>query len=257
LSFLRYFSLPLEGEQITKLRREVLASRTAGIAAGEPKTREAAALGAAAAVDKGVLLSPEALAEYAAAIDPEEGFNGEQGHPSEQEHPEDREKKRKDRPNSGEDREDPPETGALRKKIEALSEAYPLLDLLNRLPGKNGGRWMIFPFNFISGGVAYRVSLRILLKDTENDCEGTRLTLDILSKKGRWVFRLSGYGTAHSRADIGISPPLPRRALKTLKGEIQGLLGDFVEKIDVENQETPFWAEGVNREFPYSVNEEA
>jgi hypothetical protein len=263
LSFLRYFSLPLDGEQIAGLRREVLASRPAGTAAGEPKTRAAAALGAAAAMDKGVLLSPEALAEYAAAIDPEGGqsgdgeFNGKQGNSPEQEYPEDREKKKKDRPNSGESREDPLETGAIRKKIESFPANQPLVDFLNRLTGKNGGRWMVFPFKFTSGGVAYRVSLRILLIDTENGCEGTCLTLDILGKTGRWVFCLSGYGTAHSRADIGVSPPLPRRALKNLEGELQEFLGDLVEKIDVKNQETPFWAEGVNREFPLSVNEEA
>jgi hypothetical protein len=256
LSFLRYFSLPLEGEQIAQLRREVLASRMAGA----PKNREAAALGAAAAADKGIVLSPEALAEYAAAIDPEErppgdrGFNGEQGHPSGQEHPEGGEKKKRDRPGSGEDQEAPAETRTLRKKIETLPQHHPLLSLLNRLPGKNGRHWMVFPFNFTSGGVAFEVSLRILLTNTENAREKAHLTLDILGGKGRWVFCLSGYGTAHSRADIGVSPSLPRRVLKTLERELGELLGDFAERICVENQETPFWAEGANRGFPLPVN---
>jgi hypothetical protein len=261
VSFLRYFSLPLDGEMIAGLRREVLVFRAAGGPA-EAKGREAAALGAAAAADKGVVLSPEALAEYAAAIDPEGGqsgegeFNGEPGNSPGQDHPADREKRKKESPDSGECREDPPETGTLRKKIEAPSEHRPLLDLLNRLPGKEGRRWMVFPFTFTSGDVALRVSLRILLSNTEGGREEARLVLDIRSERGGWIFSFSGYGTPHSRADIGLYPSLPRRSLKNLEREFRKLLGNFAGTICVENREGPFLAEEENRTILSSVNEE-
>jgi hypothetical protein len=198
-------------------------------------------LAAAAAADKGILLSPEALAEYAVAIDPEEGqagekdFSGEPGNPG-QEDPQDRKKKKEPPPASGED----PEAGALRKNLEALPARRPLLDLLNRLPGKNGQRWIVFPFSFSSGGVAFKVSLRILLNDTGT---GSRLILDILSQKGRWFFCISGYGTGRSRADIGIFPPLPPENLKKLERELREVLGEFVEEIYTENREKSFLPE--------------
>jgi hypothetical protein len=130
------------------------------------------------------------------------------------------------------------------------------LDLLNRLPGKNGQRWIVFPFTFISGGVAFEVSLRILLNNTKMGPGETRFVLDISGKKGRWVFCLSGYGTGHSRADIGVFPPLPRRALKKLEGELRELLGDFAEVIHTENREKSFLAEEENRGTLASFDEE-
>jgi hypothetical protein len=262
LSFFRYFSLPLNGEQIAKLRREVLASLPAGVSAAEgvPQNRGTAgrgalALAAAAAADKGVVLSPEALAEYAAAINPEEGqtgdegFSGEPGNP-EQDPPQERKKKKEPPHTSG-------ETETLRKKIETLPAHQPLLDLLNRLPGKNAQHWMLFPFTFSSGGVAFKVSLRILLTEPRAGYDGTRLILDILSKKQYWFFCFSGYGTSHSRADIGVFPPLPPEGLKNLERELRGVLGDFAEEIHTENREKNFLAEEENWDTWPFLNEEA
>jgi hypothetical protein len=261
LSFLRYFSLPLEGEQIAKLRREVLASRPAGIAAGEQKTRAAVALGAVAAADKGIFLSPEALAEYAAAIDPEEGqsgdgeFNGKQGNSPEQQYPGREGEKRRNPSAAGGEGDDTPAAGDLRKKFESLPANQPLVDFLNRLPGKSGGRWIVFPFTFFSGDVAFRVSLRILLSSEGSGRDGPLLVLDIRGKRARWFFCLSGYGTAHSRADISLYPPLPRRALKIAEGELRKILGDFAEKIHMKNREAPFLAEEENQTPLPFVNE--
>jgi hypothetical protein len=250
LSFFRYFSLPLEGEPIAKLRREVLNSRLAGASlmegfpkGGKTADRGALALAAAAAADKGVVLSPEALAEYAAAIDPEEGQAGDGGlsGDSGQEHPQDRKKKKEPPPSTDDDQE----LGALRKERAVFPARHPLLDLLNRLPGKNGLRWIVFPFTFSSGGVAFKVSLRILLNDTGSSYGGTRLVLDILSKKRHWFFCLSGYGTSHSRADIGVFPPLPPGGLKKLERELREVLGDLAGEIYAENREKTFLAEEV------------
>jgi hypothetical protein len=211
-------------------------------------------------MDKGVLLSPEALVEYAAAIDPEEGqsgdgeFNGKQGNSPEQQYPEREREKRRDPSSAGEE-DDTPAAGDLRKKFESLPANQPLVDFLNRLPGKNGGRWMVFPFTFISGDVAFRVSLRILLSSGGSGHDETRLILDILGKRDRWFFCLSGYGTAHSRADISLYPPLPRRKLKIAEGELREILGNFAERIHMKNRETPFLAEEENRPPLPFVNE--
>ncbi|MDR1618529.1 MAG: hypothetical protein LBS06_05705 [Treponema sp.] len=54
------------------------------------------------------------------------------------------------------------------------AEKIPLLRFLNRIPGKNGRRWIVLPFSFTKGERRYEVSLRIML---EGDC--CRMALDM------------------------------------------------------------------------------
>ncbi|MDR3138298.1 MAG: hypothetical protein LBT95_01355, partial [Treponema sp.] len=259
IAFFRYFSLPLEGEALSKLRRDILLFRAA-LPEAPPRDRglhsPAAVLGAVAAADKGVSLSPEALMEYAAAIDPEKGQSGQGGteNSPDQGHPNSRERGEgdpadEDREDSGEEIRDP---GKLREKFETLGVRRPLLDLLNRIPGKDGRRWILFPFTFESGGVAIRVSVRILLKDAGG---GARLILDILGKKRRWLFCLSGYEIARSRAYVGISPPLSRQGLKLLKEGLGKALEGIAGEIHLENREERFPVEGEIQEGPLWINE--
>ena len=76
LSFVRFFSLPLEKNLLLQLRRESLGPPGGG---KEPGLREARALGAAAAADKGLSLDPQALEEYARAIIGNGGFGADPG----------------------------------------------------------------------------------------------------------------------------------------------------------------------------------
>jgi hypothetical protein len=237
LSFSRYFSLPLEPGLLLRLRREVLSLKTPG---------EAGALGAAAAADKGVELSPQGLEDYAAAI---EGFvrdGGEAGggrrggaearderRPPAGEYP-------------GEGAPEPPSGKDLRERALRTEADLPLPGLLNRLPGREGRYWMVFPFTWSSGGVAFRISLRLLLEsdrytyDDHNyidrnyidrnyiDQRVIRLALDIRGDRRRWSFTLDKPGTAGAETRVSLSPPLPAREWESLEAELRGLLGGSV-----------------------------
>jgi len=51
----------------------------------------------------------------------------------------------------------------LQCRITEILEERPLLDLINRIPGKNG-RWIVIPFSFCEDNVEFAVSLHILTK---------------------------------------------------------------------------------------------
>jgi hypothetical protein len=216
LSFSRYFSLPLEPGLLLKLRREVLSLKKPG---------DAGALGAAAAAGKGVELSPRGLEEYAAAI---EGFVRDQGDAG-------GEKDRRNRaPPEGEyggkaapvPEGEPPEGEELRERILRNEARLPLLDLLNRLPGREGRRWMVFPFTWSSGGLAFRISLRLVLdKPRYGSQRVLRLALDIQNDRRRWSFTLDKPGEAGAETRVSLSPPLPEAETESLRAELRDLLG--------------------------------
>jgi hypothetical protein len=216
-SFFRFFSLPFDPGLISRLRRETLSVK-AGETPGSPVlSREAAALAASAAADKGIALSAEALEEYARAlmgrIPLKDG--GTAGCPtaagkntSDGEAICDRPGRDKGGHNGGgpgtegggagpgqdgrragggskeggnrRNRAVPPEN--LRKKLESVESNSPLLAILNMLPGKNGQRWIVIPLNLESDDTVYTVSLRILLYGEEpSRCKAERLVLAIES----------------------------------------------------------------------------
>jgi hypothetical protein len=57
----------------------------------------------------------------------------------------------------------PPDPETFRRRVTAVLEKRPLLDLINRIPGKNGRRWAVLPFSFTREGVEFSVTLRVLL----------------------------------------------------------------------------------------------
>jgi hypothetical protein len=213
IAFARFFNLPLEPKTLTTLRREAL---------NQP-LREASALGAAAAADKGLELPAGALKEYAAAINgnrefglwqpegnPEEagknsgeggpgGGSGDSGNPQ-GEAPNDGASMGGGRGGfSGEkdrDRDaDPalPPLADIQTGIKAMLAEKPVLDLINRIPGKNGRQWVVLPFSFNQGGVEFTVSLRLLLGWNAPGAE--RLCADIKvsrpeKEQKRWIITL-------------------------------------------------------------------
>jgi len=235
VTFARFFSLPLEPKLLAALRREALGSRATG--------REAAALAAAAAADKGINLSERALAEYAAAIkggsfaqedaavpastdDPQKAGNH-SSHPEDQQANDTAEREPGQEPgnqeagtgnennnrNSGGSRNKPQPglqgkssplfdrplgnnlldgSKELQHRITEILEEKPFLDLINRIPGKNG-QWIVVPFSFSEDGLDFTVSLHILInKEAGKALVSGRLSADIkVSRLGqeqkRWL----------------------------------------------------------------------
>jgi len=210
IAFARFFSLPLEPKFLNSLRRDVLSLPDKGMA-----LREAAVLGSAAAADKGLKLGKKALGEYAAAIegslksfigksteepeinrqinDREDGEQQKQdtsqnpkggGSFSENEH-------RKDN-----DRQKDTANGNLKRQVTEILNEKPLLDLINRIPGKKG-RWIVIPFSYNQDGFELNVSLRILLYENNISFAESviieRLTADInIKRAGENITDLAG-----------------------------------------------------------------
>jgi hypothetical protein len=195
LSFFRFFSLPLTAESIANIRSRALgvplpdraenaggAENSGGAESGEAdgpggaelsqrqaiRFREAVALAAAAAMDKGEELDQKALEQYARAIDPRS--------------------RKEEAPRGGDDsgrsgQGDSPEGG---------NPGGAGLDLLNRRRGRGGKQWIVIPFTW-GPAEEYRVALRILVNSP--DARGfdekrtpDRMALDIAGKDAHWLF---------------------------------------------------------------------
>ncbi|MDR0448667.1 MAG: hypothetical protein LBH07_08355 [Treponema sp.] len=185
ITIARFFSLPLEPKLLNALRREVLEQAKSG-----KPIREAPVLGAAAAADKGIKLGEKVLAEYCAAIEGsikcfKKDSSSQTGRPQtsegqikdreNQEHGQGNQEtgtkadsgSRQDTKFRDESRTTEPKhfwnkAQDLQKKIEEILEERPLLDFINRIPGKNK-QWIVVPFSFIEHDLEITVSLRILL----------------------------------------------------------------------------------------------
>jgi hypothetical protein len=240
LGFVRYFSLPLEPGLLHRLRREALLPRSSSKSGGE-----AGALAAAAATAKGLRLTGEALAVYAAAIDP--GYRDPpKGDPGGGQ--KNREKRNSEDP--------PPEPGTIKKTAKEAETDSPLLKILNRLPGKNQEKWVVFPFNFASGGLLFQVSLRILLKNRGLGYEAERLALDISLASRRWLFVLNASKKAVPGIDLYVSPFPEGTTLESLEREIREALGPIGGDIHVKNPgKMSFFADSQDKTLR-SVNKE-
>jgi hypothetical protein len=272
ISFARYFSLPLNPGLLAQIRRESLSLTPEDPARAEeglsPKGRETgsfkttAALAAAAAAAKGVTLSRGALEKYAAAADPEypaknpesrdrtadsggnSGGGGSYGSGSGGRGREQGEGSRQAPP--GEQRRtggalnagDAAGADTLRDKIISAGERDPLLNLLNRLPGKNGQRWIVIPFSVANEAGEFRVSLRILLHEAPSGGSPGRLALDISGgdKNGfRWLFIFDKPPMGDPRLQARLWPPEGKKSLDFLKKELSRLLSLQQKQIILQN----------------------
>ncbi|WP_010257833.1 hypothetical protein [Treponema primitia] len=240
LSFIKFFSLPLDPKLIQQLRQEVLSLKPAQVRSG--------AQAAAATAAKGIVLSAEALAKYSVAIagDEHDGGAG----------PEDGASQGS---GTGRDGQDRSETGfhsgakhknqdglnpeQLRAMVERIEGEAPLLGILNKLPGKDGRRWIVLPFSFNAEGVDFKVSLRILLADSNTvpwkvECIALNVAAGHDGIQDRWAFTLEdavlpaaiGSGVpVFARALVSVYPPPEHPA--ALEGKLQELLGTVAKKI--------------------------
>ena len=184
IAFARFFSLPLEPKLLNSLRRDVLGPKTIN--------RETAAMAAAAAADKGIKLGEKAFTEYSNAL---EGFvknltkeqldefpayrrlydqakeesNSQQntGDDTGQGNPQGQEPKHRESGSGEQKKNQNNETGktasVVQQQITELLQKWPLLDFINRIPGKNG-RWITLPFSFIKDDLEISVSLNLYIK---------------------------------------------------------------------------------------------
>jgi hypothetical protein len=205
-------------------------------AASTPKTGrekaalEAKALAAAAAADKGLSLSPEALEEYAAATEGGAWFSGRrEGQPDEEDPP---------------DREETPDGEELEtvyRKANLPREKggeEGILSWLNRLPGENGQGWAVFPFKIRVRGVELRVSVRLLIKEhpffaSRRDADQGRLIVDIEGPAQNRRFLLERSG-GKSVMDITVYPGAS--GFSGQKGDIKALekeAGKFFDGMEI------------------------
>jgi hypothetical protein len=270
LSFARYFSLPLNPGLMAKIRRESLSAAPAEASRGEalsPRSRNAqsaAAFAAAAAAARGLELSREGLAAYAAAIDPD--YPEDSGDSAKSSCPD-----AEPGQNSGGDsgpggrkngergggapgnfgggprdgglnQDELVEPDSLREKILELEGQRPLLGFLNRIPGKNGESWISLPFTFIRGDMEYRVSLFIDAAASFSKLSPGRLGMDISGGPRdkplfRWFFRYDKLAGGESRLRARFWPPEPKGALRSFQKELAGLFFIQKNKIILQNDE--------------------
>ena len=265
LAFCRFFSLSPNSMMMGTLRRELLASGKASSpgTAGEKAALEAEALGIVAALDKGVVLSPEALVRYARCFgSPEESAGFWQGGGAPPDDGGDDPPERT--PDRAPEREEIPGLEELRAIAEEQIKKDKLLGLLNSLPGKNGQYWTVFPFKITVKGTELKVFIRLLKRELFCAGEDEYVIADIAGPKRQWRCFL-GKNDGKMRADIRVYPGLSPGALKSLRKEAERFLGETgslhyfrgFEEILVRNgEEVSSWVEDLCAESLPSVNKE-
>jgi hypothetical protein len=261
ISFARFFSLPLKPELLKHIRQQVFtntpnaeppnttatAKNNAPEAGTVFKNREAFSLAVIAAEGKGVELQPKGLETYAQAIDPElrrKQDGGQHG-----------QRKKNDDDNDSEE--------AFFQKIAAISagslekmafegmEKNPLLEILNRLPEKDGKRWIVFPFDFSDNDRDFKVSLRILLETDKTENRACCMALDIvirsISESGKvakqWLFVLE----PANRLSVYLHPEITPIRQVALVRDLSALLEIAPDRIYIKTKKEsfPFEKEGV------------
>ena len=256
LAFARFFSL--SPSLLGSLRREFLNSGKTPPALnnqgnetpqGREKTVfEARALTAAAALDKGVTLSPEAQTNYSRYLIPPET-------------PQEKKTGAEFSPGAGggrnkggdnEENEKTPEAEKIKAIAEEESKKDKLLDFLNKLPGKNSQHWAVFPFRIEVRGIELQVLLRILKRESLLAEESAFVIADISGPKRQWRCFLRERATG-VQADLRVFPNVSERTLKRLKKEAERFLGE----VTVGNRdESVSWVDDLYTESLPSVNKE-
>jgi hypothetical protein len=286
ISFARFFSLPIKPELMAAIRRQAMAqpsaaatptdvvkyaaaenasARTAADAGTAAKIREALSLAAAAAESKGVELHPKGLETFAEAIDPDwqkrqdSGGHGQRGRRNKNRHQQEEE----NAPAKIAAAKVAAITAAGLKQMALESvEKNPLLAILNRLPGKNGGRWIVLPFSFEEGGLEFKVSLRILLETDQASDRAVCMALDIAETERHWLFALesanglSAAGLPAKKLAVYLQPELPPKAVEPFINELSYLMGIPPARISIKNRTESFPCESnCGADLPRSINE--
>jgi hypothetical protein len=210
VSFAKFFSLPLNPALLANVRRQSVSGESP-----DPAIREARALACLAAADKGLELSGESLERYARLIsgqapspEPSEPSAGDTGE-NRQGSGAGKENFRADTGNGqGSAGEGPAGEGegnrggnqggspeALRKLAREAEAEEPLLGVLNRIPGRDGKRWLVIPIPLEDGEVRLYATLRLLVSppglsgaSAGSPGEVEQISLEINGGRGHWFF---------------------------------------------------------------------
>jgi hypothetical protein len=261
--------------------------------------QEALALGALASTAKGVELSPEALIRYARALlhgggaevpgedaetdSPREGRDAGTSGGRDSGAPEEKGggtfggapgKESPDRGGgyaAGKDgkargKEAPGKGASSGIREPALAAQEPLLDTLNRLPGKDGKRWIVLPFSLDGLDICLRMLLAPPAGSPAPLSAGLyrveQMGLDIRSGRGSWRFVLYPDARGKSGPEKRIPPlglrfscyPPPGQArIRALERELADLLE--LPAAGVHGEELPLFMESRDWILP-SINEE-
>jgi hypothetical protein len=133
----------------------------------------------------------------------------------------------------------------LREKVLGLEPA--LLGFMNRVPGRNGGRWIALPFTLAGDHLEYRVVLRILLDEPRAGGSPGRLSLDISggdrdSPALRWFFMYDKMPGESPRLQARFWPPEGKKTLFSFQKDLSRLLDLHPERIELQNnpEQVPF-----------------
>jgi len=272
ISFARFFSLPLKPDLMQDIRRQSFAETVQSNAVKQAaqnapdsettaKTREALSLAAAAAESKGVELQPGGLESFAQAVDPDWRRRQDEGRRKHEQHNKD---------DSDNEEENAPQKAApvdacdLKKMALESAEKNALLSLLNKLPGKDGRRWIVLPFDFRENGREFTVSFRALLDGGKTQVRAACLALDIAESsvsensalERRWLFVLEAANGPADRLAVHIQPELPPGKNAALVRELAALLEIKPERVSVNNKAENFPCEsGGGGDLLRSINE--
>jgi len=272
ISFARFFSLPLKPQVLADIRRQAFsqpaplaqsaaqaASPTAGaqpsaanlsgaqhslanqFAAGSSsgslsaaKTREALSLSAAAAESKGAELTSKGLESYTEAIDPDSRRH-------------DGERQRRESNKNEQDEKPVLKEGEISaQSVKEMAFEYlkqnPLLEILNRLPAKNGQRWIVLPFDFTDGNKEYFVSMRVLLEEDHAKRHKVHfIVLDIaISDESRKIFIFESANEKPERLSVYYSPELPQKDHRKVKQELAKQFDMPAEHVSIKTSKEPF-----------------
>gem|GEM_PF-2291361 len=183
LSFALHLKLPLTKESIEPLIKQSLVL--------PPHLQEAGLLGILLAFSKGIYLSKTAVEQLAQLLHPHQEPTDKSKvlHKTEAAlHQPEEEGKTADDPSASEpDEQIPLEAGDAAHLFLETSKKHPVLDLLNRLSGKNRQRHLILPFNFKEDSCSIKGSLRLLCNELPGgSLEVTSLSLEAVSPNHEW-----------------------------------------------------------------------
>jgi hypothetical protein len=264
VSFARFFSLPLKPELLKNIRQQAFEAAPNGkspetIPAAEDseaevrgsslesktgnvfKNRETLSLAAAAAEGKGAELQSKGLETYAQAVDPEwrqrqDGGQGDQH----------RRRKREDNENEEKPLQKTMALNAadLKKTVLEEAEKNPLLAILNRLPDKDGKRWIVLPFDFSDNGREFKVSLRILLETgkaaNRADCIALDVAIHDTDENGGTEKRRLFVLEPANRLSVYLQPEISAKEQDALVRELSALLEIAPERIFIKTQTEAF-----------------
>lgn len=270
VSIARFFFLPLKPQLLADIRRQAFTAEQAeskqtggkhidagqvetkppsmSVSHNDTKNKQALVLAACAAESKSVELLPKGLESYAEAVDPgrEKHHEGEKRHDkNEQRHNEENTEIKTASVNPSE----------LKKIALNSSENNPLLYILNRLNGKNGQRWIVFPFDFSQNGKQMRVSMRILLDEERIIDRSVLMAVDIQFKNTddedeRQLFIFESVNDKISKLTACFESESILASEKKLKSELSKQLNIKPEKIFFKTLSEDFSCEAELEKIP-------